>query len=108
MHYISWNRPSLILHLMIGYQILHIGHNWEKKTIEELQSILSSSLQLLTDVPTLSEYIQTLKFAAKFHSICYCEFKSGKVKKYNAWNKQHDIDLVMKRALYMCNLLFII
>jgi hypothetical protein len=31
----------------------------EKKIIEELQSILLSSLQLPTDVPTFSEYIQT-------------------------------------------------
>ena len=29
----------------------------EKKSIEELHCILSSSLQFLTDVPTLSEYI---------------------------------------------------
>ena len=52
----------------------------EKKAIEELQSIISSPLQLPADVPTLSEYIQTWKFAA-FNSIFYREFKSGKVKK---------------------------
>ena len=45
MHCISQNCPSLILHLMIGYQSMHIGHIW-KKTIEELQSIffISSSI----------------------------------------------------------------
>ena len=52
----------------------------EKIAIEELQSILSSPLELPADVPTLSEYIQTWKFAA-FNSILYRELKSGKVKK---------------------------
>ena len=49
----------LILHLMIGYQSLHIGFSWQKKPIKELHSILSPPLHLPTDVPTLSEYIQT-------------------------------------------------
>jgi hypothetical protein len=78
-----------------------------KKTMEEFESILSSSLQLPADVPTLSEYIQTWKFAA-FNSIFYREFKSGKVKKHNAWDEQPNIDLAMKRVLYRYNLLFII
>jgi hypothetical protein len=52
----------------------------EKKAIEELESILSSPLQLPAHVPTLSEYIQTWKFVA-FNSIFYREFKSGKVKR---------------------------
>jgi hypothetical protein len=103
---ISRNCPSLILHLMIGYQSLHIGHSW-KKTIEELQSIISSPLQLPTCVLTLSEYIQTWKFTA-FNSIFYRKFKSGKVKEHNDWNEQPNIDLAMKRVLYMYNLLFII
>jgi hypothetical protein len=106
MHYISRNRPSLILHLMTGYQSLHIGHSW-KKTIEELQSILSFPLQLPACVPTLPEYIQTWKFTA-FNSIFYHEFKSGKVKKHNAWDEQPNIDLAMKRVLYMYNLLLTI
>jgi hypothetical protein len=79
----------------------------EKKAMEEFESILSSSLQLPADVPTLSEYIQTWKFAA-FNSIFYREFKSGKVKKHNAWDEQPNIDLAMKRVLYRYNLLFII
>ena len=29
MHYISRYRPSLILHLVIDYQSLHIGHSWK-------------------------------------------------------------------------------
>ena len=33
MHYIFHNLPSLILHLMIGYQSLHIGHSWKKKIL---------------------------------------------------------------------------
>jgi hypothetical protein len=57
-------------------------------------------------VPTLSEYIQSWKFAA-FNSIFYREFKSGKVKKHNAWDEQPNIDLAMKRVLYRCNLFFI-
>ena len=35
----------------------------EKKTIEEFYNIVSSHLQLPIDVPTLSKYIQTWKFA---------------------------------------------
>jgi hypothetical protein len=64
MHCISRNRYSLILYLIIGYQSLHIGHSWKKKSIEELHGILSCPFQLPADVPTLSEYIQTSKFAA--------------------------------------------
>jgi hypothetical protein len=79
----------------------------EKKAIEELQSIISSPLQLPADVPTLSEYIQTWKFAA-FNSIFYREFKSGKVKKHNVWDEQPNIDLAMKRVLYRYNLFFTI
>ena len=107
MHYISRNLSSLILHLMIGYQSLHIGHSWKKKCIEELDSILPSPLQLPSDVPTLSKYIQTWKFAA-FNSIFYREFKSGKVKKKNAWDEQSNIDLAMKRVLYKYNIIFTI
>ena len=72
----------------------------EKKAIEELQSIISSPLQLPADVPTLSEYIQTWKFAA-FNLIFYCEFKSGKAKIYNAWDEELNIDLAIKCVLYM-------
>ena len=79
----------------------------EKKSIEELHSILSSSLQLPAGVPTFSEYIQTLKFAA-FNSIFFHEFKSGKVKKHNAWDEQPNIDSAMKRILYRYNLIFTI
>ena len=50
-----------------------------KKSIGKLHSILSSHLQLPTYVSTLSEYIQTWKFAAS-NLIFYCEFKSRKVK----------------------------
>jgi hypothetical protein len=78
----------------------------EKKAIEELQSILPSSLQLPADVPTLSEYIQTWKFAA-FTSIFYREFQSGKVKKHNGWDKQPNIDIAMKRVLYRYNLILL-
>ena len=79
----------------------------KKKSIEELDSIISSPLQLPSDVPTLSEYIQTWKFAV-FNSIFYREFKSGKVKENNAWDEQPNIDLAMKRVLYMYNLIFTI
>jgi hypothetical protein len=58
-------------------------------------------------VPTLSEYIQTWKFAA-FNSIFYREFKRGKVNKHNTWDEQPNIDLAMKRVPYRYNLLFII
>ena len=75
--------------------------------IEKLHSILLSALQLPADVPTLSEYIQFWKFAT-FNSIFYREFKSRKVKKYNAWDEQPNIDLAMKRVLYKYNLIFII
>jgi len=78
----------------------------EIKAIEELQSIISSPLQLHADVPTLSEYIQTWKFAA-FNSIFYREFQSGKVKKHNSWNEQPNIDLAMKRVLYRYNLILL-
>jgi hypothetical protein len=64
-------------------------------------------LQLPTDVPTLSEYTQTWKFAA-FNSIFHREFRSRKVKKYNAWDEQLNIDVAMKRVLYMCNLFYTI
>ena len=73
--------------------------------IKELHNILSSPLQLPADVPTLSEYIQIWKFAA-FNSIFYREFKSGKVKKHNTWDEQPNIDLAMKRVLYLYNLIF--
>ena len=76
---------------------------FEKKTIEELQNILSSPLQLFAYVPTLFEYIQTWKVAA-FNSIFYSEFKSEKVKKHNAWDEQPNIDLAMKHILHMYNL----
>jgi hypothetical protein len=91
---------------MIGYQSLHIGHSWKKKAIEELQSILSFPLQLPVDVPTLSEYIQTWKFAA-FNSIFYREFQSGKVNKHNGWDEQPNIDLAMKNVLYKYNLILL-
>ena len=78
----------------------------EKKAIEELHNIVSSPLQLPTDVPTLSQYIQTWKFAA-FHSIFFREFKSGKVKKHNSWDDQPNIDFAMKRVLYRYILLFL-
>ena len=78
-----------------------------KKCIEELDSILSSPLQLPSDVPTLSVYIQTWKFVA-FNSIFYREFKSGMVKKKNAWDEQPNIDLTMKHVLYKYNLIFTI
>jgi hypothetical protein len=52
----------------------------EKKAIEELQSIISSPIQLLADVPTLSECIQIWKFAA-FNSIFFHKFKNRKIKK---------------------------
>ena len=90
---------------MIGYQSPHIEHSW-KKSIEELHSILSSLLQLPTYLPTLSEYIQTWKFAA-FNSIFYREFQSGKVKKHNGWDEQPNIDLAMKRVLYRYNLILL-
>jgi hypothetical protein len=78
----------------------------ERNAIEEFQSIFSSPLQLPADVPTLFEYIQTWKFAA-FNSIFYREFQSGKVKKHNGWDEQPNIDLVMKRVLYMYNLILL-
>jgi hypothetical protein len=78
----------------------------EKKTIEELGSIISSPLQLPAYVLTLSEYIQTWKFAA-FNSIFYREFQSGKVRKHNGWDEQLNIDLAMKRILYRYNLLLL-
>ena len=34
--YISRNLPSLILHLMIGYQSLHIGHSWKTNVLRSL------------------------------------------------------------------------
>jgi hypothetical protein len=89
---------------MIGYKSLRIGHSWKKKTIEELQSIFSSPIQLPAYVPTLSEYIQTWKFG-DFNSMFYREFQSGNVKKHNGWDEQPNIDLAMKRVLYMYNLL---
>ena len=79
----------------------------EKNCIEDLDSILSSPVQLPSDVPTLSRYIQTWKFAS-LNSIFYREFKTGKVKNNNAWDEQPNIDLAMKRVLYMYNLIFTI
>ena len=79
----------------------------ENKSIEELHSILSFPLQLLANVPALSEYVQTWKFAA-FNSIFYVEFKSGKVKKHIAWDEQPNIDFAMKRALYRYHMIFTI
>ena len=56
-HFSSRNRPSLILHLTIGYQSLYTGHSWKKIIIDELHGILSFLLRLPADVPILSEYI---------------------------------------------------
>jgi hypothetical protein len=75
------------------------------ETIEELQSILSCHIYLSANVHIISEYIQTYKFAA-FNAIFYREFKSEKVKKYNAWDEQSNIDLAMKQNLYNYNLFF--
>ena len=107
MHYISQNLLSLILHLMIGYQSLHIRYSWKKNLLRSFIVFFSSSLQLPSNVPILFEYIQTWKFAA-FNSIFYRKFKSGKVKKHNVWDEQPNIDFTMKRVLYMYNLIFTI
>ena len=79
----------------------------KKKPLKNFKVFFSSPLQLHADVPTLSDYLQTWKFAA-FNSIFYCKFKSGKVKKHNAWDEQPNINLAMKRVLYKYNLLFIL
>jgi hypothetical protein len=76
--------------------------------IEELQSNISSPLQLLADVPTFSKYVKIWKFFA-VNSIFYHEFKSGNVKNTTlGMSEQPNIDLVIKCVLYKYNPLFTI